>query len=254
MGAEGSGHIKAAHVFHAKTNQVHHVFHHSHGRRLGADELVDIALVKIETLGVFDGVFHIFFGSCVAHGELFKSGNPKLLFFILVSALFRPNFRFLKSPPQINPAIQIKLCQQIHDTGAADALRLCLTDYMCLQPSVFRGYAIHRAVLRPHTGTDRTALQGRACRACACQQEFLIAHHQFAVGSHIQEDTDLLPVGKPRSQHTADDIAAQVILHGRTKVYKALYRNSKLRSPAYLRLQSLYRVGRLKNPESIQTQ
>ena len=251
MSAEGSGHIEASHILHGEADKVHHVFHHGHGCGLSANELVDIALIEAEPRRVLNGVLHIIFGGRVYFLTLSETWNPELLPAVF---LFHLIFRYLKSPPQINPAIQIKLCQQIHDTGAADALRLRLTNHMNLQSPMLCDHPVYRAVLRPHTRAYRTALQGRSCRACASQQEFLIAYHQFSVGSHVQKDTDLLPVGNPSGQHTADDIAAQVILHGRTKVYKALYRNSKLRSPAYLRLQSLYRVGRLKNPESIQTQ
>ena len=51
---------------------------------------------------------------------------------------------------------------------------------------------IYCPYVRPHSGTHHASLQRWSCCACTTEKKFFISNHQLAVGSDIEENTDLV--------------------------------------------------------------
>ena len=133
----------------------------------GADKFVDVLLVEVQTGGIF-------------HTEL------------VVSLLNERAFFRGKLAADVDPAFQEKLCDQVYDAGTTDSLRRRISNYMHKDVSIPYLHFIYCPYVRPHSGTHHASLQRWSCCACAAEKEFFISDHQLAVGSDIEENTDLV--------------------------------------------------------------
>ena len=69
----------------------------------------------------------------------------------------------------------------------------CLfSNYMHKDVSIPYLHFIYCPCVCPHSSAHHASLQCRSCCACAAEKKFFISNHQLAVGSDIEENTDLV--------------------------------------------------------------
>ena len=66
------------------------------------------------------------------------------------------------------------------------------SNHMHINISISYLHFIHSANVCPHSGAHHTSLQCRACCSCTAEKEFFISDHQLAVGSDVEENTNLV--------------------------------------------------------------
>ena len=71
-------------------------------------------------------------------------------------------------------------------------------------------YSLYGSPGRAHTVSGSAALKGRAAGAATAHQPFLVSQHHFAVGSDVNEKTDLFRVRNARCQRAGGNVAAHV--------------------------------------------
>ena len=66
------------------------------------------------------------------------------------------------------------------------------SNHMHINISIPYLHFIYCSYVRPHSGTHHSSLQRWSCCACTTEKKFFISDHQLAVGSDVEENTNLV--------------------------------------------------------------